>query len=413
MAKVNITGTAPTGETFTRQIEDTEISTYRKKAEDVGYQFSVDAILTPEEESKVSGATTEDVSASKTAVGAFLQGLSLGSEDEIIGVLDDKEAQKAKESLRQRQEAEHPYIYGGAKFLGSLVPMGAGVASGAALGAAAGAPFGGIGAIPGAVIGGIGGGMTAAGLLGAGESYFSKPTPEGGKQLEAGDIGMGALSAGTEGVGRVVAPLARTAYRGARNKLFGENMLKGATEVAEDTASSITKQINAAKGTAEKIAINNQYATELGEVAQEMMQKGLPAQEKEQLKQVGNAIMQLMEKNDIGGVNQLDIAVELDLLGKQLKGIQSLLGAPLSSAAAGAVTAAVPGAVLPNTLSQAEVTELNRQAASRAYDEAQRRKTEALLPALRDEERRQAEMGTVSRLNEAIPAMLKKAQKKK
>lgn len=361
MAKIQIE-TSKDGKTYLDEIEDTDIDATKQKLEGKGYTFKIKTPLSKPEAAAVLSADVQSISPMQSAIGGLTQGLSLGTAD-FFG--EDTEA------LRIRQEAEHPYIYGGTKFLGSLVPSIGLTGAGALAGGLVGGP-------PGAVIGGA----TMAGLSGLLESYASKPTPPEGKKLEASDAAMAVASGLTEGVAAKAAPMVRGAYRSARNKLIGSDVLKGATEIAEDTASGIMKQINAAKGTAEKIAINNKYAADLQDIAQEMAQKGISADEKERLKRVFEATQNVMAKSEVGGADPLQIAIELDLLQKQLREIQATagkygtakLGQPVTTSVLGGAAAAVPMAAPDSNLSKSEIEALQKRAIAQAYYNMQRSK---------------------------------------
>lgn len=404
MAKVTVTAEAPSGEVFTKEVEDTEISTYRKKAEDMKYKFSVSAPLTGEETKAAESGVLQQTSMRESALGGLLQGVSLGTED-VIG--------EGTEALRQRQEAEHPYIYGGAKFLGSLVPTISLAGAGAAAGAAAGAPFGGVGAIPGAVIGGTLGGMSGAAGAGTIESYASKPTPAGGKKLELSDVGAGLLSGVTEGVGQYVAPAARALYRGIRGKLLpsGTAVTRGATELTERGINEAVIMLNKLKSNKMKIAANKAFAStdDLINASDEEIYDKLDLPDAQEAIDLKNSYKKAIVA--LGGTDTTPVDAAIEILENRIKQLQGSLGGklgqPATSSIIGGAAAAVPMIDPGVQLTPYEIGELNRQAAGRAFEEAQRRKIEQLMNIS------EAEAAVRSGIDARIPGMLEKAQKKK
>lgn len=356
MAKIQIE-TSKDGKTYLDEIEDTALQSTKEKLEGKGYSFKVvGPPLTAAQATGLIPTVEGESSRKESMVGGLLQGVSLGTED-ILG--------SDKESIRLRQEAEHPYIYGAGKFLGSLVP-GMGMAAG---GAALGTAFGGPG------VGTAVGGALGAGAAGLIESYASKETPPEGKGWPSvSDMAMGLISGVTEGVGAKVAPLARNVYRSARDKLIGKEMVKGATELAEISAEEIAKKLNIFKRIRGKIAANKKLAQidELLKRSDEQIYDELDPED---------AADVLVIKRDMeagisaeGGTNLGKVDSRIEVLENQLKAAEASVAGAISTPVVGGVTAAIPMAVPDVDISEEQRLALQKKAIERAYYEAQRSK---------------------------------------
>jgi hypothetical protein len=371
MAKINVVSISPDGKTkYTSTIDDSELDAMKAKAESKGFSFRILDPLSPAEEARVMPTVEAESSRKEALFGGLLQGVSLGTED-ILG--------SDTESKRLRQEAEHPYIYGAGKFIGSLVPGAAAAIGGAKAGGSAGAAIGALGgpagAAAGAGIGAVAGGMLGAGTAGALESYASKETPPEGKGLPSGsDIAMGLISGATEGIGAKVAPLARNAWRAARDKLIGREMVKGATELAEISAEEIAKKLNIFKRARSILASNKKFAESdsLLKATDEDIVAELDVADAQDML----ALKRELEKGlDIaGGTNIARADSVIEILENQLKDAQGTVRGALSSPVIGGAASAIPMAVPDVDINEEKRKALQRQAIERAYYEAQRSK---------------------------------------
>jgi hypothetical protein len=357
MAKIQIE-TAKDGKTYLDEIEDTALQSTKEKLEAKGYSFKiVGPPLTEAQASGIIPAVEAQASRKESMVGGLLQGVSLGTED-LLGA--------DKESIRLRQEAEHPYIYGASKFLGSLVPGMGMAAGGAALGTAS--PLG-----PG--VGTAVGGAAGAGLAGLIESYASKETPPEGKGFPSvSDMAMGLISGVTEGVGAKVAPLARNVYRSARDKLIGKEMVKGATELSEISAEEIAKKLNIFKRIRDKVAANKKL-TQIDDLLKRSDEEIYDELDPK------DAADMLVIKRDMeasiaaeGGTNLGRVDGRIEVLENQLKAAKATTARALSNPVVGGATAALPMAVPDVDISEEQRLALQKKAIERAYYEAQRSK---------------------------------------
>jgi hypothetical protein len=356
MAKINVVSISPDGKTkYTNTIDDSELDVMKAKAESKGFTFQIAQPLSAAEGAAALANTAQETSPMQSAIGGLTQGLSLGTAD-FFG--------SDTESIRLRQEAEHPYIYGGTKFLGSLVPD---------IGLA------GIGALGGGLIGGppgaLAGGAALAAAGGLIESYASKPTPPEGKGAPSlGDIGMGVISGLTQGVGAKAAPIARGAYRAARDKL-GSGIIQGTTEVAENVAAEAAKKINANNALISKIKSNIKFKK--GEELMNMSIDDIYA-ELDELWDVADAIT---TKKDLeaavkaaGGTSTKTLGFLNEILTEQYKDAATKAAKSLTTAGMGAAGAAVPMAVPDTDLSKSDIEALNKRAIAQAYYDMQRSK---------------------------------------
>ena len=358
MAKINVVSISPDGKTkYTSTIDDSEVDAMKAKAESKGFAFRILGPLAPTEAAGLIPTVEAESSRKESMVGGLLQGVSLGTED-ILG--------SDTESKRLRQEAEHPYIYGAGKFLGSLAPGMGMAAGGAMLGTAS--PLG-----PG--VGTAVGGALGAGAAGLIESYASKETPPEGKGWPSvSDMAMGLISGVTEGVGAKVAPLARNVYRSARDKLIGKEMVKGATELAEISAEEIAKKLNIFKRIRGKIAANKKLSQidDLLKRSDEEIYDELDPED---------AADMLVIKRDMeagisaeGGTNLGKVDSRIEVLENQLKAAKASVAGAISSPVVGGAAAAIPMAVPDVDISEEQRLALQKKAIERAYYEAQRSK---------------------------------------
>lgn len=347
------------------EVDVSQVEAFRKKAEGRGFVVQEKNIITPEKAKAAESKAIAEISPKASLVGGLLQGISLGTED-VIG--------EDTEQLRIRQEVEHPYIYGGAKFLGSLVPSiaaaGAGGLAGAKIGGMIGAAGGPIGAAGGAAIGGL----LGAGGAGLVESYASKPTPEEGKSLELGDVGMGIASAGGEVAGRALAPVGRGIYRGIRGKLSpaGTVAVKGATEIAEENISKLADRLNRWQALRQRIAANKNIVSgdELLQKTDDELYDMFDLPDAEDLISLKRALESEIKALGATDYRKADAAIEI--LQKQVEQAQAIATSSASSQVAGGVGGALPMITPDVALEPLEVEELNREAARRAMENLSR-----------------------------------------
>ena len=353
----------------TGEVSETTIPEEKLKAnkeQNPDYTITViGAGLSPTEQdpvlAQVKAQREKEIGLGPTILGGLLQGVSLEAIDELKGT--DK-------TLAKRQEAENPIAYNVSKFVGSLAPNIAGVGAGAALGSL----LGPVGTVVGGVLGGFG--------TGAAESYFSKP--EEGRELDSTDFTMGAVSGLTEGVGGKVAPMARGAYRGIRNKLLGGAPVKGTTEVVEDTLGNITKQINAGKEAAEKVGVNTRYREELGAYLDNLYKDASP-EDKLKVADIAKTFDDIFVDPTMGG-SPLKAAMKLDLAQKQLEVIKGRigqygklpLGQPISTSVMGGAAAAVPQLAPNAPMTQEELAAYNKAIVDQAISALQAQKVSGL-----------------------------------
>jgi hypothetical protein len=348
------------------EVDVSQVEAFRKKAEGRGFIVQEKQPISAQQTKAAETKTITEIGPKSSMVGGLLQGLSLGTED-IIG--------EDTEKLRLRQEAEHPYLYGGAKFIGSLVPSiaaaGAGGLAGAKLGGAIGAAGGPIGAAGGAAIGGL----LGAGGAGLVESYASKPTPEEGKSLEASDVAMGAASAGAELIGRALAPVGRSVYRGIRGKFSpaGSVPVKGATEIAEQNMSMLADRLNNWQAIKQRIAANKKLVSgdELLQKSDEEIYDMLDMPDAEEAISIKRALESEIKALGATDYKKADAAIEV--LQKQLAQAQAITARSPSTQIAGGAGAAVPMITPDVALEPLEVEELNREAARRAMENLSRK----------------------------------------
>lgn len=373
MAKVKFKVTDPeTGESEEYITDEEKLPAKQKMAAERGVKFElVDTELSPEQQTAIAGKVGGETSMRESFMGGIMQGVSLGSEDDVRAIFGDD-----TETLRRRQEAEHPYVYGAGKFLGSLVPAIGGAAGGAAAGGAVGGP-------PGAVVGGL----LGAGLTGAAESYASKPKAvkrgEGalpGAGLE--DVGAGALSMVGEGVGRALAPVGRALYRGVKAKITPPGMVfkQGVEDVSDQLIAEATTRYNqavAAKKSAEAgaQAARKQIAEKEAEVA-----KMAPLQTISDDIKLENALKfadyrSAAEKKIKERLTQVNVDLESATRKLQELGLQ----APPGNIGAGLGTAVGMGATETET-SPEEAAELTRLATQKAIEEEKMKRLMALTP---------------------------------
>lgn len=201
-----------TGESQEFERDESEIPAKQKLAKERGLTFTFiapeldlsEAAKSPltEAQKEILGITSPKGS----LVGGLLSGATLGGKEELAGLVGGEEAQRLAELETAAQQKEQPVAYGIGKFLGGLAPIGAAGIAGAKLGAAGGP------------VGALIGGALGAGAAGMAESALSRTMEEREREgyLTGKDIGMGALTGLTEGVGRLAAPY----VRGITKKLF-------------------------------------------------------------------------------------------------------------------------------------------------------------------------------------------------
>lgn len=372
MAKINVVSISPDGKTkYTSTIDDSEVDAMKAKAESKGFAFRILGPLAPTEAAGLIPTVEGESSRKESLFGGLLQGVSLGTED-IVG--------SDTESRRLRQEAEHPYIYGTGKFIGSLIPGAAAAIGGAKIGAPTGAAIGGIlggppGAVTGAAVGGLGGAMLGAGAAGTIESYASKETPPEGKGMPSGsDIAMGMLSGVTEGIGAKVAPLARRAWRGARDKLIGKEMVKGTTELAEISAEEISKKLNIYKRARSILASNKKFkeSDNLLNTPDEIIEQELDPPEAADMLALKRELEKALDIAGGSDVRRADGVIEI--LENQLKDAKKIVKGAISSPAIGGAATTVPMAIPDVDINEEKRLALQKKAIERAYYEAQRSK---------------------------------------
>jgi hypothetical protein len=348
-----------------KMVDIADVQQKKEKAESLGFTVEIEPELTEEERM----AAYPPTGTGEAIRSGLLQGLTLGMEDEIFG----------KEQLRQKQEAEKPIEYTIGKTVGSAITTGGagalGAYGGAKLGAAIGAAGGPIGAVGGGLLGaGIGGGL-ATGI----ESYMSQPEEE--------ESIPGALADATTATALGVVP----------GLPFVRRIGKGLKAISESAGvPAIEKTIAKLTGQIEDKLFKSARATEVIKKKVEPLYKELLPAER-------SAIMQDLMK-DIKERGALVIA---------LKDLQKKVGT--EQAISMAVEYGIPMGIVQGILgtainikSEEQLSELNRQAAQRAYEEAVRKKTEQLMA---EGEVAAAEAGTRSLVEEQTAKKLRKLNK--
>lgn len=324
----------------TLEADSSEAPTMKKKAESAGYKVEVTAPLTEEE----YVSAYPPVSPGQGFRGGILQGLSLGTEDEVFG-----NAEK-----RMQQEAEQPLPYTAGKAIGGIIPGAAAGAAGGFAGAMGGAKLGGmlgaaggpIGAAGGATIGGLlgaaGGGALASGI----ESYMSQPSGERSVEQAAEDAAISGALGLIPGI-----PIISRAKKGI------SSLLAPATKKIEELAEEVPKiKVLSQKAWEEAKDIGKKtFADDL-----------LPAQRSVIHK---NLLQKVMEKQKLDKQEQ---EILKTITTAEAGVLAAEFGIPM-----GAIQSLVQGAI--GMQSPEELAVLNRQAAARAFEEAQRRKTERLM----------------------------------
>lgn len=353
MANVILTAYDKNGNAVeSKEVDSADVPRLKINAEKRGYTVEIKAKLSPQETAGLASQIQQETSPRSAAVGGFLQGLSLGTEDIL---------EKDRESLRMRQKADQPVAYELSKAVGSLLPGAVAGLGGAALGGALGAGVGAAGGPIGALLGAAAGG----GLASAAEEYFSQPEAEK-------DIGEAAKTGGISAGLGVIPGLAIGRKLGKAGKAVKEivevpSVQQAPTKLLERAQTELMQAVEKNKKLVKELLTDPSIAAESaatpGDFSAAIAKR--TAKHKELLSRSAEYKELSKKIDDIRKTIGVEKTKELLLTaGVPVGAVDVLIGSALGSL---------------ETNDPAQIAELNRQAAARAFEEAQRKKTEQLL----------------------------------
>jgi hypothetical protein len=360
MSKITVVAVDKDGNEFPKEIDRADVEKYRQIAEAQDFGFRVIEPLTEEERM----AAYPPPSGGQSFTGGVIQGITStlpeGIQDLILGK-DEK----------TRLEAGKPTQYGAGTAVGSVISGGAYGAAGA-----------GIGGLLGSLLGpaGTAGGVLAGGALGGGvESYLAAPEEE--KSLASAGVATGVgLIPGSA----VIKPLGKLG--GAIKKIAKVPGIESAAEKLVQVKDKLLRELDELYGQFDlvKNIRADPNAKPGGVDYSEVLEEEIAAKEAEILKNIQQKEKELL-------------AIQNKETAKQYAG---------AGVAAGAGGGLYSG--LTQIKSEEQLSELNRQAAQRAYEEAVRKKTEKLMA---EGEVAAAEAGTRRLLEEQTAKKLRKLNK--